>query len=54
MAWTIIRGPLIFTYGPHTHRDHAGPIGRDSSPAISRADLADFLLKTSTDSASSA
>lgn len=48
LAWTIIRGPLIFTDGPHTHSYHAGPIGRDSRPAISRADLADFMLKTST------
>jgi len=48
LAWTIIRGPLIFTDGPHTHRYHAGPIGRDSRPAISRADLADFMLETST------
>jgi putative NADH-flavin reductase len=48
LEWTIIRGPLIFTDGPHTHRYHAGPIGRDSRPAISRADLADFTLKTST------
>jgi putative NADH-flavin reductase len=48
LAWTIIRGPLIFTDGPHTHRYHAGPIGRHSRPAISRADLADFMLKTST------
>jgi len=49
LAWTIVRGPLIFTDGPHTGRYHAGPIGRDSRPSISRADLADFLLATSTD-----
>jgi putative NADH-flavin reductase len=48
LAWTIVRGPLIFTDGPHTGRYHAGPIGRDSRPSISRADLADFLLATAT------
>jgi len=49
LAWTIIRGPLIFTDGPHTHRYHAGArSGGRGAPAISRADLADFMLKTST------
>jgi putative NADH-flavin reductase len=47
LAWTIIRGPLIFTDGPRTATMRA-PIGRDSRPAISRADLADFMLKAST------
>ena len=41
LAWTIVRGPLVFTDGPRTGRYHAGPIGRDSGPRISRADLAD-------------
>jgi putative NADH-flavin reductase len=49
LAWTIVRGPLIFTDGPHTGRYHAAPIGRGSRPAISRADLAYFLLETATD-----
>jgi putative NADH-flavin reductase len=49
LTWTIVRGPLLFTDGPHTGRYHAGPIARDSGPRISRADLADFMLATSTD-----
>ena len=53
LAWTIIRGPLTFTDGTHTHRYHAGPIGQDRRPAISRADLADFMLRTSTTAPSS-
>jgi putative NADH-flavin reductase len=48
LAWTIVRGPLVFTDGPHTGRYRAGPIGRDSGSRISRADLADFLLATAT------
>jgi putative NADH-flavin reductase len=48
LAWTIVRGPLIFTDGPATGRYHAGPIGRDSGPRISRADLAAFMLETAT------
>ena len=49
LAWTIVRGPLVFTDGPHTGRYHAGPIGHESGPRISRADLADFMLATATD-----
>ena len=49
LAWTIVRGPIVFTDGPHTRRSHAGPIGRDSGPRVSRADLADFMLATATD-----
>jgi len=48
LAWTIVRGPLLFTDGPHTGRYHAGAIGRDSGRQISRADLADFMLATAT------
>jgi putative NADH-flavin reductase len=48
LAWTIVRGPLLFTDGPRTQRYHAGPIGRKIGPRISRADLADFMLATST------
>jgi putative NADH-flavin reductase len=32
LAWTIVRGPLIFTDGPYTGRYHAGPIGPVSAP----------------------
>jgi uncharacterized protein YbjT (DUF2867 family) len=49
LAWTLVRGPVVFTDGPHTGRYRAGPIGRDSGWRISRADLADFLLATATD-----
>ena len=49
LAWTIVRGPLVFTDGPRTRLSHAGPIGRDSGPRVSRADLADFMLATATD-----
>jgi putative NADH-flavin reductase len=49
LAWTIVRGPLLFTDGPRTGRYRAGPIGRDSGARISRADLADFILATATD-----
>ncbi len=48
LAWTIVRGPLLFTDGTRTRRYHAGPIGRDSRSRISRADLADFMLATAT------
>jgi putative NADH-flavin reductase len=49
LAWTIVRGPLVFTDGPHTARYQAGPIGPRSSLRISRADLADFMLAIATD-----
>ena len=49
LDWTIVRGPLVFTDGPRTGRYHAGPIGRGSGLRISRADLAGFMLATSTD-----
>jgi putative NADH-flavin reductase len=48
LAWTLVRGPVVFTDGPHTGHYHAGPIGPDSGWRISRADLADFLLATAT------
>ena len=48
LAWTIVRGPIVFTDGPSTGRYHAGPIGRDSGLRISRADLAEFMLATAT------
>ena len=48
LAWTIVRGPLLFTDGPRTGRYHAGAIGRESGRRISRADLADFMLATAT------
>jgi putative NADH-flavin reductase len=48
LAWTIVRGPIVFTDGPRTRVSHAGPIGRDSGPRVSRADLADFMLASAT------
>jgi uncharacterized protein YbjT (DUF2867 family) len=54
LDWTIVRGPLVFTDGPRTRLSHAGPIGRDSGPRASRADLADFMLATATDDGSCA
>jgi putative NADH-flavin reductase len=50
LAWTIVRGPLVFTDGPRTGRYHAGPVGHHSGLRISRADLAEFMLETSTNS----
>ena len=49
LGWTIVRGPIVFTDGPRTRRTHAGPMGRDSGPRVSRADLADFMLAMATD-----
>jgi putative NADH-flavin reductase len=48
LDWTLVRGPLLFTDGPHTGHYHAGPITRESGRRISRADLADFMLTTAT------
>jgi putative NADH-flavin reductase len=48
LAWTLVRGPLLFTDGPRTGRYHAGPIGPGSSPRIRRADLAAFMFETAT------
>jgi putative NADH-flavin reductase len=48
LAWTLVRGPVAFTDGPHTGTYHAGPITPHTSPRISRGDLADFMLATST------
>jgi putative NADH-flavin reductase len=48
LDWTLVRGPLVFTDGPHTGRYHAGPITRESGAGISRANLAEFMLTTAT------
>jgi putative NADH-flavin reductase len=48
LAWTLVRGPLLFTDGPHTGRYRAGPITHDTGTRISRADLADFMLAAAT------
>jgi putative NADH-flavin reductase len=49
VAWTLVRGPLLFTDGPYTGRYQAGPITSGSGARISRADLADFLVATASD-----
>ena len=42
--WTIVRGPML-THGPHTGNYRIGWVGVDSGTKISRADLADFILR---------
>src|SRR4029450_11816736 len=34
LAWTLVRGPVVFTDGPHTGAYHAGPITPHTSPRI--------------------
>ena len=48
LAWTLARGPIVFTDGPHTGHYEAGPITPSTGVKISRADLADFMLVTAT------
>jgi putative NADH-flavin reductase len=48
LAWTLVRGPLLFTDGPRTGSYHAGPITAETGARISRADLADFMLASAT------
>jgi putative NADH-flavin reductase len=49
LAWTLVRGPVVFTDGPHTGRYQAGPITPQTGARVSRADLADFMLATASD-----
>jgi len=49
LAWTLVRGPLVFTDGPFTGRYQAGPITPAGSASISRSDLADFMVATAAD-----
>jgi putative NADH-flavin reductase len=49
LAWTLVRGPVVFTDGPRTGRYHAGPITAETGARVSRADLADFMLASATD-----
>lgn len=44
LEWTVVRGPRL-TNGPHTGRYRVGFVGKDSGVQISRADVADFMLK---------
>ncbi len=44
LSWTIVRGPRL-TNGPHTGKYRVGWVGVNASTSISRADLADFILR---------
>jgi putative NADH-flavin reductase len=49
VAWTTVRGPLLFTDSPRAGRYQAGPMTPDSGPRISRAGLAEFMVATAAD-----
>jgi putative NADH-flavin reductase len=44
LDWTIVRVPML-TDGPRTGTYRVGMVGIDDGPRISRADVADFMLK---------
>lgn len=44
LDWVIVRGPRL-TEGPRTDKYRVGWVGVNTSTSISRADLADFMLK---------
>ena len=48
LDWVIVRGPMLKD-GPYTGNYRIGWVGVNTSSRISRADLADFLLKQATD-----
>ncbi|HUK78019.1 MAG TPA: SDR family oxidoreductase [Thermoleophilia bacterium] len=48
LDWTIVRAPLL-TNGPHTGHYHVGSLGGGMGGRISRADVADFMLKQAAD-----
>ncbi|HEY7831952.1 MAG TPA: SDR family oxidoreductase [Ktedonobacterales bacterium] len=48
LDWVIARGPRL-TEGPHTGTYRVGWVGVNTGMTISRADVADFLLKQTTD-----
>lgn len=48
LDWVIVRGPML-NDGPHTGSYHVGWVGVNTGARISRADLADFILKQTTD-----
>ncbi|GAC1465557.1 MAG: SDR family oxidoreductase [Ktedonobacteraceae bacterium] len=48
LDWVIVRGPML-TEGPRTNAYRVGWVGVNTSARISRADLADFMLKQITD-----
>ena len=48
LDWVIVRGPRL-TEGPHTGKYRVGWVGVNTGTSISRADIADFMLKQVTD-----
>ena len=50
LEWVIVRGPRL-TEGPQKGEYRVGMIGKNSGTQISRADLADFMLRQTTDGA---
>jgi putative NADH-flavin reductase len=48
LDWTIVRAPLL-TNGPHTGAYQVGYMGAGLGGRISRADVADFLLRQASD-----
>ena len=50
LDWTIVRVPMLVD-GPRTGRVKAGYVGQGLGPRVSRADLADFMLRQLTDDA---
>jgi putative NADH-flavin reductase len=48
LEWVIVRGPRL-DEGPHTGKYQVGYVGKSSGTIISRADVADFMLKQVTD-----
>lgn len=48
LDWVIVRGPML-TEGPHTGKYRVGWVGVNTGSRISRADIADFMLKQVTD-----
>ena len=48
LDWVIVRGPML-TEGPHTGKYRVGWVGINTGTRISRADVADFMLKQVSD-----
>jgi len=48
LNWVIVRGPML-TEGPYTGKYRVGWVGINTGARISRADVADFMLKQVTD-----
>jgi putative NADH-flavin reductase len=48
LDWVIVRGPMLRD-GSHTGQYKVGWVGVNTSTSITRADVADFLLKQTTD-----